>query len=941
MDRIYSQIENSLSFKKIISSGIIFFLIIILLSNAAQATVYRWIPSSGVTVASGITTNWGTCGSTPSSFVITLLTTASTSDCPQDSWHESGPLDPAVDMFFNTSHNVDTNVQGNWYYGRIKDSSVVSEDIFTFRLIYAYPNGTIGILPGNGSISINVNVDTDYNISLTNISGTIPAGAKLGLSISKSGNSVMRIYFGDTANKNNTGPSGFFSVTETPSGDITPPVVSSIVRGGTNPTNAASVDFTVTFNESVTGVDTADFTLTTAGVSGASVSSVSGSGNSYTVTVNTGTGDGTIRLDVGDDDSIQDVASNRLGGTGLGNGNFTSGEMYNIDKTSPGLVLSSITANPTNGLIAVAAEFSEDVAGFASGDISVTNGSVENFIVVDGNTFTFDINPTDGPGMAVEISVPAGAAQDAVANGNIVSNILLFTSDTAPPTITGSTPAGSNVPVTTQITVTFSEMMNQSSVQSAFSTSPATTGIFSWSGNTMIYTPSSILAYGIPYDVTIGAGAKDLADNSLMPYIWQFTTATPPEQKVIYVPWIAFSQSSWNTPIQVQNIDSEPALVNVTMYDQNGNIVQTQPATIQPRTSSVFWPPAGQTDGGSAIVNSNKNVTAIVNEMPKSGMDSMSYSGFSKGAKKLYIPWIAYSQSDWYTPVQIQNIDDTAADVSVAMYDQNGNLVQTQTATIQPKTSAVFWPPAAQTDGGSAIINSNKNVTAIVNEMSKSGPQSMSYEGFLSGSKKAYIPVIYFSQANVYAPIQVQNIGTGSASVSVKFYDTNGEIIQTQNVGIAASSAAVFWPPAASTQTGSAVIDSNEDVIAIVNEMINNSTWGMSYRGFSVGASQVYVPWIAYGDSGWNTPLFVQNTGVLDATADMTFYDQNGGIVETKSVLILGGMSKMLAPASTAPTAGGSVMITSLQPLAVTVHEIDATSISAMSYCWGFGLGIS
>jgi hypothetical protein len=56
------------------------------------------------------------------------------------------------------------------------------------------------------------------------------------------------------------------------------------------------VDYTVVFDQSVTGVDTTDFALTVVGVTGASVTSVNGSGTTYTVSVNTGTGDGRFDL---------------------------------------------------------------------------------------------------------------------------------------------------------------------------------------------------------------------------------------------------------------------------------------------------------------------------------------------------------------------------------------------------------------------------------------------------------------------------------------------------------------------------------------------------------------------------------------------------------------------------------------------------------------------
>ena len=113
-----------------------------------------------------------------------------------------------------------------------------------------------------------------------------------------------------------------------------PPAVASIDRASPNPSSAASVNFTVTFSEPVTGVDAGDFVLTTTGVTGASITDVSGSGSTYTVTVNTGTGDGTIRLDVVDDDSIHDTGGNALGGTGAGNGNFSAGQVYTVKKSA-------------------------------------------------------------------------------------------------------------------------------------------------------------------------------------------------------------------------------------------------------------------------------------------------------------------------------------------------------------------------------------------------------------------------------------------------------------------------------------------------------------------------------------------------------------------------------------------------------------------------------
>ncbi|VVB93083.1 Uncharacterised protein [uncultured archaeon] len=170
--------------------------------------------------------------------------------------------------------------------------------------------------------------------------------------------------------------------------------------------------------------------------------------------------------------------------------------------------------------------------------------------------------------------------------------------------------------------------------------------------------------------------------------------------------------------------------------------------------------------------------------------------------------------------------------------------------------------------------------------------------------------------------------------MNVNFYDSNGVPVQTQTGIIPPNTASVFWPPAASTSYGygSAVIESTQDVIAIVNEMINNNNWAMSYDGFATGSSQVSIPWIAYGNSGWNTPVYVQNTGTVSANVAVSFYDQNGAPVETRNAVIPANSSQIFVPAAAAPTTGGSAVVTSSQPVAAVVSEINTASTVAMGY---------
>ena len=73
-------------------------------------------------------------------------------------------------------------------------------------------------------------------------------------------------------------------------------------------------------------------------MSGASITGVTGLDAIWTVTVDTGSGDGTIRLDAVDDDLISAGPSDPLGGFGAGNGNFTAGEIYDVDHNAPPVV---------------------------------------------------------------------------------------------------------------------------------------------------------------------------------------------------------------------------------------------------------------------------------------------------------------------------------------------------------------------------------------------------------------------------------------------------------------------------------------------------------------------------------------------------------------------------------------------------------------------------
>jgi hypothetical protein len=108
------------------------------------------------------------------------------------------------------------------------------------------------------------------------------------------------------------------------------PQVFSINRVNSNPISSPSVAFEITFSEPIMGIDLNDFRLSTIGLINAEILELLGADNTYTVIVDTGIGDGTLGLELIDNGSIFDAASNQLGGGGNDNGNFVDGEYYTI-----------------------------------------------------------------------------------------------------------------------------------------------------------------------------------------------------------------------------------------------------------------------------------------------------------------------------------------------------------------------------------------------------------------------------------------------------------------------------------------------------------------------------------------------------------------------------------------------------------------------------------
>jgi glucose/arabinose dehydrogenase len=210
---------------------------------------------------------------------------------------------------------------------------------------------------------------------------------------------------------------------------------------------------------------------------------------------------------------------------------------------------------------------------------------------IAGSTHTISV-PSPQSGYTFSSWSDGGALQHNVTLAdNDVTLTAMFT-DTAPPTITGVTPASgaTGVAVGTNVTATFSEAMAPATLTTATMTlmpnggsAVAATVTYDQATRRATLDPTTNLAFSTVYTATVkggASGAKDAAGNALVADVtWTFTTAaapdtTPPVISAVRATKVNASQTeiTWTTN---EPADSEVLYGRTTAYGSTSGLVST------------------------------------------------------------------------------------------------------------------------------------------------------------------------------------------------------------------------------------------------------------------------------------------------------------------------------------------------------------------------------
>jgi RNA 3'-terminal phosphate cyclase len=463
------------------------------------------------------------------------------------------------------------------------------------------------------------------NATISNLSGS---GSTYTFDVTPTSSGAITINVPASAAQDVAGNNNTASPTFNRNADLIVPTVALSSLSPTNVNGAFSV--TATFSETVSNFIAADIT-----VANGTVGSFSGSGTTYTFNV-IPTASGAVTIDIAAG-VAQDIASN---------GNTAATTLTRTaDLIAPTIALASTAPANVKGVFSVTATFSETVSNFVASDVTLTNATLSNFVVVSGTTYTFDVTPTSSG--TVNVNVAANVAQDIANNNNTAAATLSRSADLVAPAVLLTSASPTNVNGMFSVTASFSETVTDF-FASDVGVSNGTVSNFSGSGNlyTFDVTPagSGLVTVNVAADAAIdiatngNTAATSLIRNADLdaPTV-VLTSASPNDVNGVFSVRATFSEvvsnftvgdvvvvngtiSNFSGSGSIYTFDVTPASGGNITIDVAANVAQdiannnnTAAVTLS-RSADLTAPTVALTSVAPANVNGTFNVTATFSE---------------------------------------------------------------------------------------------------------------------------------------------------------------------------------------------------------------------------------------------------------------------------------------------------------------------------------------
>ena len=405
-----------------------------------------------------------------------------------------------------------------------------------------------------------------------------------------------------------------------------------------------------------------------------------------------------------------------------------------------------------------------------------------------------------------------------------------------------------------------------------------------WAGGITIESDRDVVAVGRPHVGTQVMTYDGFSSGSL----------------TMYVPMLFKNMwGSYNSALYVQNVNAaNTANITIKFYDTNGNLSCTKNDTINALSSKGYWIPSEtclpSSWVGGVVITSNQNIVAV--GRPHIGTEVTTYNGFASGSPTMYVPMLFKQAFGSYnSALYVQNVDAVnSATVAIKYYDSNGNLTCTKNDTISKLSSKGYWLPSETCLPvgwvGGVVVTSNRNIVAVGRP--HIGTQVTTYSGFAAGGLSMSVPMLFKQAFGTYnSALYVQNIDSvNTASITVKYYDKNGDLSCTNVDTIAPLASKGYWVPSETCLpagwVGSAQVTSNRNIVSVGRPHLGAEI--LTYGGFASGNLSNFVPMLFNNMWGsYNAAFYLQNLDAVNpAIVTIKFYDTTGNLTCTRQDVI-------------------------------------------------------
>lgn len=375
------------------------------------------------------------------------------------------------------------------------------------------------------------------------------------------------------------------------------------------------------------------------------------------------------------------------------------------------------------------------------------------------------------------------------------------------------------------------------------------------------------------------------------PMAGSYNAPTPSPR--LFLPLVMSANAGWATVLHLQNPNPIAADLAITFYDRAGAVAATHPLRLNAFGSRALDPaevpalPAGFV--GAAVVEATAPVAAVVNQIHPD-WDLLSYRGFAGGAATVRAPLILKDYFGWATAMQVQNLADQPATVTVTYRGENLAGSWQESAVLPPFSAATFdqapLPPGAL---ASAVVQSDAGqpLAVVVNERKLATLQATAYEGIAAGAPRLSVPLVFRQYAGWSTGVQAQNLGDAPTAVRLTLQSNRGGYVQ-EAAAIAPGGTATFNQAEAAglpdDLLGSGVLEAagGADLAAVVNEVRQGAPMAMTYAASAEAATVLSLPSLMRNAAGWHSGFVVYNPGEAEARLRADFYRADGVLMVTR-----------------------------------------------------------